>query len=116
LFAVASLFTYLGFMKTPYFSENERTEQQRRDVVKFAVGVSMSQSKAPSAQLVALQQRYIAGQIDLEQLAAVLDAEYGPSPGPDLHAKYAPGEGPVVEAAHSYEPYLQVEERIVGLS
>ena len=102
--------------KTPYFSENERTEQQRRDVVKFAVGVSMSQSRPPSAQLVALQQRYIAGQIDLEQLAVVLDAEYGPAPGPDPHAKYAPGEGPIVEAAHPYEPYLQVEERIVRLS
>jgi hypothetical protein len=102
--------------KTPYFSENERTEQQRRDVVKFAVGVSLSQSQPPSAQLVELQNRYIAGQIDLEQLAAVLDSEYGPAPGPDPHAKYAPGEGPLVEPAHPYEPYLQFEERIVSLA
>jgi hypothetical protein len=35
-------------------------------VVKFAVSVSMSQSRQALAQLVALQQRYIAGQIDLE--------------------------------------------------
>ncbi len=102
--------------KTPYFSENERTEQQRRDVAKFAVGVSLSQSQPPSAQLVELQNRYIAGQIDLEQLAAVLDAEYGPAPGPDPHSKYASGEGPFVEPAQPYEPYLQFEERIVSLA
>jgi hypothetical protein len=102
--------------KTPYFSENERTEQQRRDVVKFAVGVSLSQSQPPSAQLVELQQLYIAGQIDLEQLAAVLDAEYGPTSGPDPHAKYAPGEGPLVEPASQPDPYLSFEERIVSLS
>jgi hypothetical protein len=101
--------------KTPYFSENERTEQQRRDVVKFAVGVSMSQSRHPSAQLVELQNRYIAGEIDLEQLSAILDAKYAPAPGPDPLAKYAPGEGPQVEPAHEYSPYLHFEERIISL-
>lgn len=102
--------------KTPYFSENERTEQQRRDVVKFAMGVSLSQNQPPSAQLVELQNRYIAGQTDLEQLAAVLDAEYSPAPGPDPHARFAPGEGPLVEPAQRYDPHLPFEERIVSLA
>lgn len=98
--------------KTPYFSDNERTEQQRRDVVKFAVGVSMSQNRNPSPQLVALQNRYIAGEIDLEELSATLDAAYAPAPGPDPLAKYAPGEGPYVEPNPEYSPYLLFEEHI----
>lgn len=92
------------------FTANEQTQQQRRAVVKFAVGVSLSQSRPPSARLVELQNRYIAGQIDLEQLSAALDAEYQPSPGPDPYAKYAPGAGPQVEASHQYEPYLHFDE------
>ncbi|GGG59651.1 antitoxin VbhA family protein [Hymenobacter glacieicola] len=101
--------------KTPYFSDNERSEQQRRDVVKFAVGVSMSQNRPPSPQLVALQNRYIAGEIDLEQVSAALEADYAPAPGPDPLAKYAPGEGPHVEPAPEYSPYLLFEERIPTL-
>jgi len=102
--------------KSPYFSENERTEQQRRDVVKFAVGVSLSQSRPPSSLLVALQNRYVAGEIDLEQLGARLDAAYKPAPGPDPLAKYTPGQGPCVAAAQPYEPYLLFEERIASLA
>lgn len=101
--------------KTLYFSANEQTEQQRRDVVKFAVGVSLSQNLPPSPFLVDLQKRYIAGTIDLEELSAKLDAEYQFAPGPDPYAKYAPGEGPVVEAAHEYDPYLEFVERIPSL-
>lgn len=101
---------------TPYFSDNERTEQQRRDVVSFAVGVSMSQNRPPSAQLVELQHQYIAGQIDLEQLSAALDAAYQPAPGPDPAAKYAPGEGPDVEPAPEYSPYLYFDESLAPLS
>lgn len=101
--------------KTLYFSANEQTEQQRRDVVKFAVGVSLSQSRHPSPLLVELQKQYIAGQIDLEELGARLEAEYLPAPGPDPYAKYAPGEGPYVEPAQPYDPYLLFEERIVTL-
>jgi hypothetical protein len=102
--------------KPLYFSANEQTEQQRRDVVKFAVGVSLSQSRPPSLLLVSLQNQYIAGEIDLEQLSARLDAEYQPAPGPDPAAKYAPGEGPYVEPAHEYSPYLHLDESLVPTS
>ena len=101
---------------TPYFSANEQTKKQRRDVVKCAVGISMSQNRPPSPLLVALQNQYIAGQIDLEQLGARLDAEYQPAPGPDPLAKYAPGEGPDVEPAPEYSPYLYFDESIVPKS
>ena len=100
--------------KALYFSENEQTKQQRREVVKFAVGVSMSQNRPPSALLVELQNQYIAGQIDLEQLSAALDAEYQPAPGPDPFAKYAPGASPQGESAYQYEPYLHFDESSVG--
>ena len=102
--------------RTPYFSANEQTAQQRRDVVAFAVGVSMSQHRPPSAQLVALQRQYIAGEIDLEQLSAALDAAYAPAPGPDPLAKYAPGEGPEVEPAPEYSPYLFFDESLAPQS
>ena len=71
-----------------YFSKNELTKKQRRDVVDFAVGVSLSQSRSPSPLLMELQKRYIAGEIDLEQLSARIDAEYQPAPGPDSYARY----------------------------
>ncbi len=100
----------------PYFSANEQTEQQRRDVVQCAVGISKSQGRPPSPLLVALQNQYIAGQIDLEQLGARLDAEYQPAPGPDPAAKYAPGAGPDVEPAHEYSPYLLFDETLVPKS
>jgi hypothetical protein len=100
----------------PYFNANEQTEQQRRDVVNFAVGVSLSQGRPPSPLLVDLQNQYIAGQIDLEQLSARLDAEYQPAPGPDPYAKYAPGEGPLAEPAHEYSPYLLFDESLVPKS
>lgn len=99
--------------KPLYFSENEQTEQQRRDVVAFAVGVSLSQNRHPSPLLVSLQNQYIAGEIDLEQLSARLDAAYQHAPGLDPAAKYAPGEGPYVEPAHEYSPYLPFDESIV---
>ena len=100
--------------KALYFSKNEQTKQQRREVVKFAVGVSMSRNRPPSAFLVELQNQYIAGQIDLEQLSAALDAEYQPAPGPDPFARYAPGAGPQGESAYQYEPYLHFDESSVG--
>lgn len=100
----------------PYFSANEQTAQQRRDVVTFAVGVSLSQGRPPSPLLVGLQHQYIAGQIDLEQLSARLNAEYQPTPGPDPAAKYAPGEGPAVEPAPEYSPYLLFDESLVPKS
>ena len=94
--------------KPLYFSKNERTQQQRRDVVNFAVGVSLSQSRHPSPLLMQLQKRYIAGEIDLEQLSARIDAEYQPAPGPDSYARYVPGGGPEVEPAQVYDPYLEL--------
>lgn len=99
--------------KPLYFSENEQTEQQRRDVVAFALGVSLSQNRHPSPLLASLQNQYIAGEIDLEQLSARLDAAYQPVPEPDPAAKYAPGEGPYVEPAHEYSPYLPFDESLV---
>ena len=95
------------------FSANEQTQQQRRDIVKFAVGVSLSQNLPPSPLMVALQKKYIAGEIDLAQLSDRLDEEYQPSPGVDPYAKWAPGEGPYVEPAHVYEPYLEFDESSV---
>lgn len=79
-----------------YFSKNERTKQQRRDVVAFAVGVSLSQNRAPSPLMIALQKQYIAGKIDLEQLGARIDAEYHHVPGLD------------VAPAHVYDPYIEL--------
>lgn len=101
---------------TPYFYANEQTAQQRRDVVNFAVGVSLSQGRPPSSLLMGLQHQYIAGELDLEQLSARLDAEYRPAPGPSPAAKYAPGEGPAVETAPEYSPYLLFDESLVPKS
>ena len=100
--------------KALYFSENEQTKQLRREVVMFAIGVSMSQNRPPSALLVELQNQYITGQIDLEQLSAALDAEYQPAPSPDPYVRYAPGAGTQVEPAHEYKPYLHFDESSVG--
>jgi Antitoxin VbhA len=94
--------------KPLYFSKNEQTKQQRRDVVGFAVGVSLSQGRPPSLLMVALQERYIAGEIDLEELGARIDAEYLFAPGPDPYARYAPGAGPDTESTHVYEPYIEL--------
>jgi len=91
-----------------YFSKNELTKKQRRDVVDFAVGVSLSQSRSPSPLLMELQKRYIAGEIDLEQLSARIDAEYQPAPGPDSYARYMLGGGPNVKTAPVYDPYLEL--------
>ena len=87
----------------PYFSKNEQTKQQRRDVVGFAVGVCLSQGRSPSPLMVALQERYIAGEIDLEELGARIDAEYLLAPGPDPYGKYAPGAGPDTEPYNIYK-------------
>lgn len=63
-----------------------------------------------------LQRRYIAGQSDLEQLAAVLYADYSPAPGPDPHARYTPNEGPLIEPTPQPDLSLPLEERMVSLS
>lgn len=69
--------------KTPYFAETERTPQQRRTSVKWAVGVAMSQGGAASPQLVVLFNRYIAGEIDLACIRAEITRMYPPQPSSD---------------------------------
>lgn len=69
--------------KTPYFSETERTPQQRRESVKWAVGVAMSQGGGASPELVALYNRYIAGEIDLATIRAEVTRLYPQQPSSD---------------------------------
>lgn len=68
---------------TPQFSEDERTPQQRREGVKWAVGVAMSQGGSASPELAALYQRYIAGEIDLAFIRAELTRLYPKHPTAD---------------------------------
>ena len=71
-------------MESPlHFSETERTPQQRRTSVKWAVGVAMSQGGAASPQLAALFNRYIAGEIDLARIRAEITRMYPPQPSSD---------------------------------
>ena len=67
----------------PHFAETERTPQQRRAGVKWAVGVAMSQGGAASPQLAALFNRYIAGEIDLACIRAEITRMYPPQPSSD---------------------------------
>jgi hypothetical protein len=76
--------------QTPYFSETERTPQQRRESVKWAVGVAMSQGGSASPELVALYNRYIAGEIDLAYIRAELTRLHPQQPTTD--PRYAPGQ------------------------
>ena len=67
----------------PQFSEDERTPQQRREGVKWAVGVAMSQGGSASPELAALYRRYIAGEIDLAFIRAELTRLYPQQPTAD---------------------------------
>ncbi len=95
--------------QSPYFSETERTPQQRRESVKWAVGVAMSQGGGASPELTALFNRYIAGEISLATIRAEVARRYpqqlstDPTPTrwrPNLNAErsrpYAPLDAPKV--------------------
>ena len=73
----------------PQFSETERTAQQRRESVNFAVGVTMSQGGISPA-LTALYKRYIAGEVDTEYIDVQLEKMYPTTRGDD--PRYAPGQ------------------------
>ena len=68
---------------TPQFSEDEHTPQQRREGVKWAVGLAMSQGGGASPELAALYQRYIGGEIDLAFIRAELTRLYPQQPTAD---------------------------------
>lgn len=74
----------------PYFSATEQTAQQRRESVKWAVGVTMSQGGGVTPALTALYQRYIAGEIDIAYIDAELAQLYPQVPTAD--PRYAPGQ------------------------
>lgn len=92
---------------TPQFSDDERTPQQRREAVKWAVGVAMTQGGSASPELTALYQRYIAGEIDLAFIRAELSRLYPPQPTAD--PRYQAGQPeryhpvPVQPAPQPYE-------------
>lgn len=75
---------------TPYFSENERTPAQRLDTVQFALGVSASAGGQASAESLALYERYILGEIDLEHVGAAVREMYPQYPSNDPYASYKP--------------------------
>ncbi|AMJ64043.1 hypothetical protein [Hymenobacter sp. PAMC 26628] len=101
----------------PQFSEDERTPQQRREGVKWAVGVAMSQGGGASPELAALYQRYIAGEIDLAFIRAELTQLYPQQPTTD--PRYQAGQPDryypiLVEAApQQYEP-LDMDQPWIG--
>ena len=72
------------------FSETERTPQQRRETVKWAVGVAMSQGGNPSPELVALYNRYIAGEVTLSTIRAEVERLYPQQPSTDPYPPYQP--------------------------
>ena len=75
---------------TPSFSETERTPEQRRESVKFAVGVTMSQGGGISPALTALYRRYVAGEVDMAYIDTQLETMYPTTRGND--PRYAPGQ------------------------
>lgn len=76
--------------REPQFCETERTRQQRRESVNFAVGVTMSQGGGISPALTALYKRYIAGDVDTAYIDAELEKMYPTTHGDD--PRYAPGQ------------------------
>lgn len=72
------------------FSETERTPQQRRETVKWAVGLAMSQGGSASPELVALYNRYIAGEITLATIRAEVERLYPQQPSTDPYPPYQP--------------------------
>ena len=102
---------------TPQFSEDERTAQQRREGVKWAVGVAMSQGGSASPALAALYQRYIAGEIDLAYIRAELTRLYPRRPTAD--PRYQAGQPdryyPVlVQAAPQQYEQVELEHPWIG--
>lgn len=102
---------------TPQFSEDERTPQQRREGVKWAVGVAMSQGGSASPELAALYQRYIAGEIDLAFIRAELTRLYPQHPTAD--PRYQAGQPdryyPVlVEAAPQQYEQIDMDQPWIG--
>jgi hypothetical protein len=71
---------------TPHFNEEEQTPQQRWEVVRWAICAGATDSVVPSPELVQLQLRYIAGEIDQEQMHDELMRWYRPdiAPAPDV--------------------------------
>ena len=73
---------------TPQFSETERTPAQRRETVKWAIGLAMSQGGSASPELVALYRRYIAGEITLGTIRAEVERLYPQQPSTDPYPRY----------------------------
>lgn len=73
---------------TPQFSETERTPQQRRESVKWAIGLAKSQGGSASPELVALYNRYIAGEITLGTIRAEVERLYPQQPSTDPYPRY----------------------------
>ena len=102
---------------SPQLSEEERTPQQRREAVEWAVGVSMSQGGSASPELATLYQRYIAGEIDLAFIRAELTRLYPQQPTAD--PRYQVGQPdhyyPVlVETAQQQYEQLDMEQPWIG--
>ena len=75
---------------TPQFSETECTPAQRRETVKWAIGLARSQGGSASPELVALYRRYIAGEITLGTIRAEVERLYPQQPSTDPYPPYQP--------------------------
>jgi hypothetical protein len=75
---------------TPYFSENERTPAQRLDTVQFALGIAATAHGQASPESLALYERYILGEIDLEHVGAAVRERYPQQPSTDPYPPYQP--------------------------
>ncbi len=64
----------MGYL--PHFCASEQTPAQRRESVRWAVGVARSQGGSASPELSALYGRYVAGEIDLAYIRAALSSLY----------------------------------------
>ena len=79
---------------TSQFHEEEQTPAQRWESVRWAICVGASDHAVPSADLVQLQLRYIAGEIDQVQVHDELMRWYRPDVAPAADVRSLPPEQP----------------------
>lgn len=79
---------------TPQFHEEEQTPAQRWDAVRWAICAGASDRAVPSQDLVQLQLRYVAGEIDQVQVHDELMRWYRPDIAPAADVRPLPPEQP----------------------
>ena len=88
----------------PYFSEGERTPEQRWESVAWALAAGSADGGGPSLELARLYKFYVAGDIDLAMLGGKLDRLYPQYPSSDPQYPNLPTPRPVLP------PLVLVEE------